>query len=655
MNVLSVSNSNACITYCIPEYSSNGFGHIKAVQLGTINNTSGINATVYTSYVTAPTPTQTTNLVQGVQQTMTVNVAGNGEWNNLGVWIDYNADGDFYDAGEQLRNLELQPDGNISFSFTVPANAVQGYTRLRLRLRGNPFLPGMDPCENYYIDYGEAEDYLVNILPPCSGQTSPVITAGGPTTFCQGSSVTLTARGAATYVWSTGATTASIVVTTAGTYAVTGTTAAGCNGTSVATTVSVTPQPAQPTLACYEKATFNPATCAWIVAGTQPFKPENSNCWDNYQFTTSTCAWVNIGTQPARPTTGCYLQATFNTTTCQWDVPTLVTYYSDADSDGFGNSTESMQSCTQPSGYVLDNSDCDDTKGTVNPNTVWFKDGDNDGYYTGSGITGCASPGAGYKFSGLVGGGDCNDANENVSPGKTEICGNNVDDNCDGQIDEGCNNKALLSISDAVVNESAGKVTLTISLSKQTNQPITVNYTTIDGTARSKANRNNPADYIVKSGLFTIPEGGQSTTVTITIISDNVQEAMEQFYVELSKPVNVAIGKGRGTVTIMDVFEPTTTAKSTNAVNEDELFSAFTIQVLPNPSSNYFTIDTKSSNKQLLNVKAVDALGRLIETKNNIPANGNFRIGDNYRPGIYFVEIIQGSESRRIQIVKNAN
>ena len=33
---------------------------------------------------------------------------------------------------------------------------------------------------------------------------------------------------------------------------------------------------------------------------------------------------------------------------------------------------------------------------------------------------------------------DCNDGNAAVRPGTPEVCGNKIDDNCDGQVDEGC-------------------------------------------------------------------------------------------------------------------------------------------------------------------------------------------------------------------------
>ncbi|HNR48927.1 MAG TPA: T9SS type A sorting domain-containing protein [Bacteroidia bacterium] len=68
---------------------------------------------------------------------------------------------------------------------------------------------------------------------------TPKITASGPTTFCQGGSVTLTCSAASSYLWNTGATTQSITVTTAGMYSCTITTASG-SATSPPVNVIVT-------------------------------------------------------------------------------------------------------------------------------------------------------------------------------------------------------------------------------------------------------------------------------------------------------------------------------------------------------------------------------------------------------------------------------
>ncbi|MBK8473222.1 MAG: hypothetical protein IPL33_14315 [Sphingobacteriales bacterium] len=51
--------------------------------------------------------------------------------------------------------------------------------------------------------------------------TTASIAASGPTTFCNGGSVNLTASGGGTYLWSTGETIAVISATTSGTYGVT--------------------------------------------------------------------------------------------------------------------------------------------------------------------------------------------------------------------------------------------------------------------------------------------------------------------------------------------------------------------------------------------------------------------------------------------------
>ncbi|MBV9185766.1 MAG: hypothetical protein JO093_09085 [Acidobacteria bacterium] len=73
----------------------------------------------------------------------------------------------------------------------------------------------------------------------------PAITPSGPLTFCAGGSVTLSApAGYASYAWSNGATTQSIVVTASGSFSVTVTGAGGCSATSAASAVTVNPVPA---------------------------------------------------------------------------------------------------------------------------------------------------------------------------------------------------------------------------------------------------------------------------------------------------------------------------------------------------------------------------------------------------------------------------
>ena len=67
------------------------------------------------------------------------------------------------------------------------------------------------------------------------------ITASGPTTFCDGGNVTLTAPAAAHYAWSNGEQTQSVTVNASGTFTVTVTDGNGCSATSAPVTVTVTP------------------------------------------------------------------------------------------------------------------------------------------------------------------------------------------------------------------------------------------------------------------------------------------------------------------------------------------------------------------------------------------------------------------------------
>jgi hypothetical protein len=85
---------------------------------------------------------------------------------------------------------------------------------------------------------------IVNVVAPAA----PTIAANGPTTFCSGGSVTLTASSGSSYLWSTGATTQSITVATSGSFSVSVTNANGCSSASSPTTVTAKAKPAVPVI-----------------------------------------------------------------------------------------------------------------------------------------------------------------------------------------------------------------------------------------------------------------------------------------------------------------------------------------------------------------------------------------------------------------------
>lgn len=70
------------------------------------------------------------------------------------------------------------------------------------------------------------------------------VTAGGPTVICQPNTVVLTASAGSSWLWSNGATTQAITVSTSGNYSVLVTNASGCvSDASAAIPVTVSPQP----------------------------------------------------------------------------------------------------------------------------------------------------------------------------------------------------------------------------------------------------------------------------------------------------------------------------------------------------------------------------------------------------------------------------
>jgi hypothetical protein len=98
---------------------------------------------------------------------------------------------------------------------------------------------------SYYciVSNGSCSDTTSAVTVTVNPAPTASISAGGPTTFCTGGNVTLTAANANSYLWSTGATTQAIIVSASGTYDCVVTGANGCTATSNSISVTVVPPP----------------------------------------------------------------------------------------------------------------------------------------------------------------------------------------------------------------------------------------------------------------------------------------------------------------------------------------------------------------------------------------------------------------------------
>ena len=142
-------------TYCASNGKSTADEYISNVKLGTINKTSAAATEGYSDFTA-----ESTGLSKGSNNTITITPTWSGAVYNEGysVWIDYNQDGDFTDAGEQVWTKAASKTTPVSGSFTVPATAKDGNTRMRVSMKYNA-IPSS--CESF--SYGEVEDYTVAI------------------------------------------------------------------------------------------------------------------------------------------------------------------------------------------------------------------------------------------------------------------------------------------------------------------------------------------------------------------------------------------------------------------------------------------------------------------------------------------------------------
>ena len=105
----------------------------------------------------------------------------------------------------------------------------------------------------------------------------------------------------------------------------------------------------------------------------------------------------------------------------------------DADQDGYGDDVGTVMSCPGHPGTADNRDDCDDNDPWVNIPKPWYTDIDGDGYGEGDPESfGCFPPN-----NVLVGPffGDCDDGDASIHADAKEICGDGIDQNCNGRTD----------------------------------------------------------------------------------------------------------------------------------------------------------------------------------------------------------------------------
>lgn len=80
----------------------------------------------------------------------------------------------------------------------------------------------------------------------------------------------------------------------------------------------------------------------------------------------------------------------------------------------------------------------------------------------------------------------------------------------------------------------------------------------------------------------------------------------------------------------------------------------FTVQVQSNPTSEVFTLVLASKSAVPMKLRMVNSVGITIESRQGVASNGSFSIGRDYFPGMYFAEIMQGTERMVITLIKQS-
>ena len=156
-NSITMSITGGTLTFCsattTTANATTAFEYIRKVVCGSISKTS--NASVYSNFTTSAT-----TVVRGASRTFTITVNNNYTTDQVLIWCDWNRNGVFTDAGENVYSSVL--GGAYGGSFVIPTTASIGAVRMRIRCTDTASGANTTPCG--VSSYGEVEDYTLNVV-----------------------------------------------------------------------------------------------------------------------------------------------------------------------------------------------------------------------------------------------------------------------------------------------------------------------------------------------------------------------------------------------------------------------------------------------------------------------------------------------------------
>ncbi|GAA4838554.1 hypothetical protein GCM10023331_24730 [Algivirga pacifica] len=141
--------------YCAAQGNNSTYEWIAEVKVGSISKTSANDG----GYADKTAESFTLTIGNSYGLTLKPGYSSTAYNENWKVWIDFNQDGDFEDAGEEVYAIPAVAKNTVTGTLSIPAGVSAGTTRMRVGMNGSSSDYTLNPCGSFA--YGEVEDYTV--------------------------------------------------------------------------------------------------------------------------------------------------------------------------------------------------------------------------------------------------------------------------------------------------------------------------------------------------------------------------------------------------------------------------------------------------------------------------------------------------------------